>query len=270
MSSARHARVRWVLGQAVVVVLGVAIYFGVRGHTVGAFAVAERHAWDLVDLERAWRIDVESALQSLVVGSPWRESVANDIYIYGHWPVIAVTMLWLALRHRPQFLRLRDGMILSGLVGMVVFASYPVVPPRLLSGLGLADTVTQRSEAYRVLQPPTFVNQYAAMPSLHAGWDLLVGIAIVTATSSVLLRVVGCAMPLLMGLATVVTANHYVIDVAAGIALVLVADRAAVAIGRRRRLAAAVPAPEPDQAPDPDPDPTTGPAAATPVRQETA
>ena len=64
----------------------------------------------------------------------------------------------------------------------------PTLPPLLplLGGLGLTDTVTQRSEAYRVLQPPAFVNQYAAMPSLHAGWDLLVGIAIVAATTSTL------------------------------------------------------------------------------------
>ena len=245
MPLAVQARARWVLGQAGVVVLGVLIYFGVRGLTVGSVAEARQHAWDLVALERAWGIDVEHALQAPVEGSALRENLANDIYIYGHWPVIALTMLWLAWRHREQFLRLRDGMILSGLVGMVIFATYPVVPPRLLDGLGLTDTVTQRSEAYRVLQPPAFVNQYAAMPSLHAGWDLLVGIAIVAATTSTLLRVVGCLMPLLMALSTVATANHYVIDVVAGIALVLLADQVALLLARRRRAAQEEPSPVP-------------------------
>ena len=82
-----------------------------------------------------------------------------------------------------RFLRLRNAMMVSGAIGLIVFASYPVAPPRL-RGLGLVDTVTSSSTAYRVLQPPAFVNQYAAMPSLHSGWDLLVGIAIVTAATT--------------------------------------------------------------------------------------
>ena len=98
---------------------------------------------------------------------------------------------------------------------MVIFVSYPVAPPRL-ADLGLIDTVTQRSQAYRVLQPPDFVNQYAAMPSLHAGWDLLIGMSIVAAASTVWLRTVGFAMPVLMAFSVVVTANHYIVDVVAG------------------------------------------------------
>ena len=104
-------------------------------------------------------------------------------------------------------------MMISGALGMLVFVTYPVAPPRL-ADLGLVDTVTQSSDAYRYLQPPAFVNQYAAMPSLHAGWDLLVGIAIFTAPRRTsLLKVVGCVMPLLMAGAVIATANHFVVDV---------------------------------------------------------
>ena len=67
-----------------------------------------------------------------------------------------------------------------------------------------------------MLQPPLFTNQYAAMPSLHAGWDLLVGMAIVAAASSVWLRAIGFILPMLMALAVVFTANHYILDVVAG------------------------------------------------------
>ena len=90
--------------------------------------------------------------------------VANWIYVWGHWPVIILTMLWLVLHHRDVFLRLRDGMLVSGALGLVVFVTYPVAPPRLVDP-ELIDTVTARSEAYRYLQPPNFVNQYAALPS---------------------------------------------------------------------------------------------------------
>ncbi len=164
--------------------------------------------------------------------------MANAVYIYGHWPVIVATMIWTAWRHRAVFLRLRDGMIVSGLLGMVVFVTWPLAPPRL-ADLGLVDTITEENTAYRVLQPTQFTNQFAAMPSLHAGWDLLVGIAIVTAASTAVVKAIGYAMPVLMTVSVVVTANHYILDVVAGIALVLLGHAAALALERRRRRAPA-------------------------------
>lgn len=229
----RLAHALWVGRQAVIVVVAIAIYFGVRGLTVGAVDTAREHALDIVSLERKLGIYIERSIADPVSSSDTLATVANDIYIYGHWPVIAVTMLWLAWRHRPQFLELRDAMIISGLLGMLIFVSYPVAPPRL-AGLGFVDTITERSEAYRVLQPPAFVNQYAAMPSLHAGWDLLVGIAIFTAASSLALRLIGAVLPVVMATSVMVTANHYLLDVVAGVILVLVGRYVAVRLQRRR------------------------------------
>jgi membrane-associated phospholipid phosphatase len=150
-------------------------------------------------------------------------------------------MVWLVWRHRPQFLRLRDAMLVSGALGMIVFVSYPVAPPRLM-GASYVDTVTESSTAYRYLQPPAFVNQYAAMPSLHVGWDLLAGMAIFAATTSVALRVVACAMPALMAWAVIATGNHYVLDVVAGVTLVLIGHAVSLVLERRRQRRAA-PAP---------------------------
>ena len=169
------------------------------------------------------------------------ETLANWVYVWGHWPVIVATMVWLVWRHRPQFLRLRDAMLVSGGLGLVVFAAYPVAPPRL-THLGYVDTVTEASEAYRYLQPPAFVNQYAALPSLHVGWDLLVGMAVFSATSSVTLRVLACAMPVLMAWAVVATANHFVLDVVAGVIFVMIGHAAALVLERRRDLRARAPA----------------------------
>jgi hypothetical protein len=160
-------------------------------------------------------------------------AAANWVYVWGPWPVNVTSMAWLVWRHREAFRRLRDGMMVSGFLGMAVFVSYPVAPPRL-ADLGLVDTVTESSEAYRYLQPPAFVNQYAAMPSLHAGWDLLVGLAIIAATGSVALRVVGVLMPVLMVWAVVATANHFVLDVVAGIGLALIGHGVAWWLERHR------------------------------------
>ena len=235
------SQVRWLLQQVGVVVLGIVVYFGVRGLTEGRPAVAVEHAQQVVSFEDRLGLDHEGTLQAAALHHDWLTDAANWVYIWGHWPVIVATMLWLALRHRLVFLRLRNAMLVSGGIGLVIFASYPVAPPRLAS-LGLVDTVTERSTAYRVLQPPAFVNQYAAMPSLHVGWDLLVGIAIVTAAGSLVLRVVGWLMPVLMATAVVLTANHYVVDGLAGAALSLTGLAVAVWLERRYPPRAAGPA----------------------------
>lgn len=226
-------RLRWTLGQAGLVTLGVFIYFRIRGLTESAVGVAQDHARDIVALEQAMGIYVEPDLQDLVAPSQALETLANWVYVWGHWPVIIATMVWLAWRHRPVFLRLRDAMLVSGALGMLVFVTYPVAPPRL-AGVGLVDTVTQQSSAYRVLQPPAFVNQYAAMPSLHSGWDLLIGISIVTAATTLALKVVGYTLPVLMAFAVVATANHYLLDVVAGVTLVLIGHAVALRLERRR------------------------------------
>jgi membrane-associated phospholipid phosphatase len=205
-----------------VVLAGIVVYFGVRGLTHSDPATAVRNSERVRDAERPLGIGVEDPVQSSAVWSDQVVAVANWVYIWGHWPVISATLLWLVLSHRPVYVRTRDAMVLSGAVGMLVFAVFPVAPPRL-AGMGLVDTVTEQSSAYRVLQPPAFVNQYAAMPSLHVGWDLLVGIAIVTAAARWWVRLVGGVLPLVMAWSVVATANHYVLDVVAGVLLVLAA-----------------------------------------------
>ncbi len=224
----------WIAGQFCLVAAGVVVYFGVRGFTEGSPQVATENARLVLDAEQRMGLDVEVGAQQLVMD--WAEPVivpANWVYIYGHWPVIAVTMIWLALQHRAVFRQLRDAMLISGMVGLVIFVTFPVAPPRLID-MGVVDTVTENSQAYRILQPPAFVNQYAAMPSLHAGWDLLVGLAIAAATTHVWLRWAGRLLPLAMACAVVLTGNHYVLDVVAGLALAMAGYAAAAALERRR------------------------------------
>jgi hypothetical protein len=103
---------------------------------------------------------------------------------------------------------------------MIIVATFPVAPPRLMD-LGFLDTVTLHTEAYRVLQPPAFTNQYAAMPSFHVGWDLLVGIALVREGRFRWMRAVGYALPGLMLVSVVLTGNHYLLDAFVGDAIVL-------------------------------------------------
>lgn len=207
------------LARQVAIVLGaVFAYFLVRGATEGSVSQAVRNAGHVRNFERLFGLDVEGSLQSAVAGWPVVTTICNWIYIWGHWPVIAITLVWLARRHPTVYYRTRNAMLVSGAIGLIVFVTFPVAPPRL-AGLGMIDTVTEQSHAYRVLQPTMFTNQYAAMPSLHVGWDLLIGLAIVVAARHTLVRAIGVAMPVAMAIAVVLTANHYIIDAVVGAAL---------------------------------------------------
>jgi hypothetical protein len=140
---------------------------------------------------------------------------------------------------REHYYSLRNACLLTGLLGLRVFALFPVAPPRL-TGLPLWSEMTDGGAAYRQILPPALVNQYAAMPSFHAGWNLAVGIVVFRATRHWALRVFAVTMPLAMAVAVVATANHFVIDVIVGVALVLAALAVQHTSGmlRRSRVAA--------------------------------
>lgn len=225
-TTATPPRTPFLLRQLSLLLVAVAVYFGVRGLTAGDAVTATANAHDLVALEQSLGIFHELRLQSLALDVPGVVTVANAIYIYGHWPVIALVMTWLAVRRPGAYPVYRNALLISGLVGMVIVALHPVAPPRLMD-LGFLDTVTTQTNAYRVLQPPAFTNQYAAMPSFHVGWDLLVGIALVRESRLPPVRMAGRIIPVLMLASVVLTGNHYFLDALVGDAIVLASLAAA-------------------------------------------
>jgi hypothetical protein len=150
--------------------------------------------------------------------------------------VIIGVAAWLFVHNHERYLWLRRSMFASGMIGFAFFALVPMAPPRL-ANMGYIDTITTWSSSYRVMQPPDYANLYAAMPSLHFGWDLLVGIALFTSTTVLALRVFACVMPTLMAFAVVATANHWVLDVVVGLCVVTagVAVAELIAAGARSR-----------------------------------
>lgn len=224
------------LRESVLVVLAALAYFAVRGLVDGQEAQAFENAQRIIRVEEWLGIFVEVDLQELVATRDFLIDLCNWIYIWGHWPVIAAVALFLMLSRPEGYYRYRNAFFISGGIGLVVFALFPVAPPRLLDA-GLVDTITERSEAYRLLQPPQLVNQFAAMPSLHFGWNLLIGMAIVQYGRWRILRAVGVLLPLAMGVAVVATANHFILDPIAGAIVALgglwLAEHGLPAIRRR-------------------------------------
>lgn len=217
--------------QIVLVGCAVLFYFAVRGLTEGSVPEAIQHGRDVLALEQRLGIAFEPHTQEQLADHRTLTMVANWIYIWGHWPVIVMTLIWLRRRRRYYYLLLRNAMFVSGAIGLVIFAAYPVAPPRLIDA-GFVDTVSQFSTSYRLLQPPSLVNKYAAIPSLHVGWNLLVGMVLWQSSNRRRIRLPALASPILMILAVMLTANHYLLDALAGIVVAL----AGLAIAQRITL----------------------------------
>lgn len=216
---------RWTPGlselakQSALIGCAVLFYFLVRGQTEGSEASAVAHGRALLELEADVGVDFERSMQR------WTDdhhltTLANWVYIWCHWPVIVGMLVWLHHTRIESYLVLRNAMFVSGGLGLVIFMSLPVAPPRLIDA-GFVDTVTDYSTSYRLLQPPALVNKYAAMPSLHVGWNLLLGVVFFESSRHVAARCVAIAGPALMALAVVVTANHYILDGVVGAAVAL-------------------------------------------------
>jgi hypothetical protein len=208
--------------EVAIIALAAITYVAVREVTEGSPERAIRNAWAVLHLEQQLGIDHERTLVGFAAGNPWVRTAANWVYVWGHWPVIIAVAAWLFVHRRDRYRWLRNAILTSGMISFAFFYAVPLAPPRLAE-LGYVDSITTWSSSYRVLQPPSYANLYAAMPSLHFGWDLLVGIALFTSTSVLALRVFACVMPTLMAFAVIATANHWVLDVVVGLLVVTAA-----------------------------------------------
>lgn len=241
ISLPRSTTTRYVATELAIILSAIFGYFFVRQITEGSREQAFANAARVIDFQESVGLAWEHTMQGWILQSDVLVTLANWMYIWGHWPVITIAGLWL-LTSRPGEYRLtRNAFLISGGIALIIFATFPVAPPRLVDA-ALVDTVTENSNAYRVLQPPSLVNQYAAVPSLHFGWNLLVGIALVRAANNRAVQAFGFAMPVAMFLAIVLTANHYVIDAFAGGALALTGLAIAFYLQRSRAARQRTPA----------------------------
>jgi hypothetical protein len=232
----RSAAGRNVLVQILLVGLAVVAYLAVRTFTAGDVPTAEANAHDVMAFERSLGLDWERGAQAMVLDSAGVVRAFNAIYIWCFWPVVAGALVVLYRLDRRRYTILRNALFLSGAVGLVVFALFPVAPPRFLDGF--VDTIQTMSGQNGVAHPSSFANEYAAMPSFHVGWSVLAGVVLSGVIRHRVLRWLALVPGVLMAATVVVTANHYVLDALAGVVVSLSALAGARAIQRsveRRR-----------------------------------
>jgi hypothetical protein len=224
----RTRRVRF-LKEAALILGAYFAYFGVRAISEGSASIALENARLLIELEQKVGLFVEPSVQGLLLSSEALMGVANWIYVWGHWPVIGIVAIWLFARKPGAYRRYRNALLISGGIGLIFFIGFPAAPPRF-TDLGLVDTVFSQSVVANLMQPTSFTNQYAAFPSLHFGWSLLMATAIFRESKRQHVRVVAWLLPLGMLVSIVATANHFVVDALAGGIISLVGLRAALAL----------------------------------------
>jgi hypothetical protein len=207
-------------GELLLVALAFLLYFIVRANVVDRPDLALANAREVIDAERALGIFAEPSWQRAILDSGLLVRFFNFVYFWLDFPLIAALGLSMYAFRRPQYTFTRDAILFSGAVALVCYALLPVAPPRLVPETGMIDTLQSYNNfSYQAQSTEFFVNPYAAMPSLHVGWALLVSIGVVMAwpgNRSVL--VLAVIHPIAQSASTVFTGNHFFLDAAGGLA----------------------------------------------------
>jgi hypothetical protein len=203
------------------------LYELVRGLIGADRAQADAHAHRLVALERSLHLFVESNLQRAVQTLPGLTNVLGVAYLTLHLAFTVGVLLWLHRRRPEGFPFVRSAFLFASGLALVGFLVYPTAPPRL-AGVGIADTVSGRYVDLNRGLVSSLYNPYAAVPSMHIGYALLVAVALLRHGRRLLVRAIGALYPPFVVLVIVATGNHFFLDAGAG---ALVAGLAAALAG---------------------------------------
>jgi membrane-associated phospholipid phosphatase len=206
-------------GELLLVALAFLLYFIVRANVIDRPELALENARQIVDAEKALGIFSERAWQEAIIDSRLIVRFFNFVYFWLDFPLIAVLGLSMYVVRRSEYTFTRDAILFSGAVALVAYNLFPVAPPRLLPESGMVDTLQAYNNlSYQAQSTEFFVNPYAAMPSLHVGWAVLVAIGVVRAfPGNRLVLVLAVLHPLTQSASTVFTGNHYFLDAAGGL-----------------------------------------------------
>ncbi|MEX1195823.1 MAG: phosphatase PAP2 family protein [Dehalococcoidia bacterium] len=221
--------------EVILIVGTLPLYYLARGLTETRVDEAVQRGIDIVRVEQSLGIFWEVELQSWALSYGWLIKFLNWFYLFGHLPVIGVLAVWMYFWHRPQYLLMRNAFLLSGAIALIFYVNFPTAPPRLLPdslGYNFVDTVFDQYNTGRPWTPGEFVNEYAAFPSMHIGWNALAGIAMWLATRNFFVRAFAVIMPSIMLADIVLTGNHYIIDAFAGFVVMMIG--LGIAVGAKK------------------------------------
>lgn len=225
---------RYGLTQVAIVLAAVWSYELLRRAISPDWPAALAHAREVGSWERVAHLRWEEPLQQAFLRAPELVRALNVFYLAGHFVLTGVFFCWLYRRSRSGFRTFRNGFFAATALALAVHWAFPTAPPRL-AGMGLVDTL-RRLSGIDIGSPASsaFSNPVAAVPSLHVGWALGLGLGLVLYSRLRAWKVVGVLYPFVVALTVVVTGNHFVLDAIAGMA-VMAAGLSAAKIRDKRR-----------------------------------
>jgi hypothetical protein len=205
------------LRQTGIVLTGFWIYKQGRHVFEPNWPLAMDNAHRIFRFEQLFHLAWEGSLQRAFLQVPELIRALNVFYLSGHFILTGLFFVWLYFRSRDGFAGFRNGFLIATGMSLLIHWSFPTAPPRV-AGVGLTDTLATFSNIH--IGSPTmegsFSNPVAAVPSLHAGWALAVGVGMVLYGRWFVTRLLGVIYPAVVTLTIIVTGNHFVVDAIAG------------------------------------------------------
>jgi membrane-associated phospholipid phosphatase len=228
---AGYAEFAWQIG--VVLALEQAYEFTRGRITAGTPDVALLHAYRVLDLEWRHGFFVEQRLERFFLQFGFIMNAIDLFYVFAHLIASIGVLVWVYVRRRQSYPFVRNLMMLTTAIALVAFYVYPTAPPRMLGNYGFVDPLQlHHLVGAGGAQPNSFTyNPYAAMPSLHVGYALIVGVGVWLADRRVWARVLACLYPLTMSAAVVISGNHWILDVIGAFITVSIAAGTLLACG---------------------------------------
>ena len=224
--------VRHSLSAEVLIVVGLyALYESTRGVVAGRRDIALRHADDVVALERSLHVFVEDSVERTAERVSGLTSTLGVLYLGLHLTLTGLVLLWLHQRRPDAYAFFRTTLLVLSAVALIGYLTFPTAPPRLSVDLlnGGADRLPVNIDKGFVSD---LYNPYAAVPSIHAAYALVVGAALLLQSRHWLIRVAGLAYPLFIAFIVVATGNHFLFDIGVGAVVDVLAATAAVVLLR--------------------------------------
>jgi membrane-associated phospholipid phosphatase len=212
-----------VLRQVLIMAACYAAYDVSRALAQGREAVALANGVFFMNLEKALGIWWEPWIQGRVSEVEPLMTALVWAYQYAHLPIIIGAMMWVFTQRRASWYLYRNWFLVMNFTAVIVFALLPTAPPRMIFTSGVADINFLHGIREQILENGVLANPFAAMPSLHFGYALFIGIMLYTLARGSWIRYLGFVYTVVVLLAIVATGNHFIIDAVAGALVVLAA-----------------------------------------------
>jgi membrane-associated phospholipid phosphatase len=207
-------------------------YLGVRGVADRDPTKAFVNGLNVIDFEqRTLHHLFEQTAQRIVDSSHILLTAAAWTYWNSELTVLCLTLLFIYLRRHESFTRFRNTILLANVLGLLGYVLMPTAPPWMFPGI-FTDGVNHSTGLVN-----SMANPYAAMPSLHAADALIVGIFLFRACRHWWSKAVWALWPAWVWFCVMATANHYLLDVLAGILVALIALKAVAWLSTYRKRA---------------------------------